>query len=105
MKSLFRFGPRRWWALGIILAVVYALTYLGIGGISIPFLGTPLFLAGLMLWLVPGVLFAWTGFFEFHEFGATPAGWAGHAVIIIFYTCVAVLLSWPFGPGKPAKPE
>ncbi len=105
MKSLFRFSRRRWSVFGLILALVYCLTYLGIGGILIPFVGGPLFLASLMLWFVPGVLFAWTGFFEFHEFGASPTGWAGHAVMVIFYASAALLLSWPFGPGKPAKPE
>jgi hypothetical protein len=61
-----------------------------------------------MIWYVPGVLFGWTGLFEYHEFGANPAGWAGHAVMFAFYVCVAALASWPFGPRRaapgPAEP-
>ncbi len=105
MKGLFRFDRRRWWIFGFILALVYCVTYFGVWGILIPFVGAPLFLAGLMLWYVPGVLFSWTGFFAFHEFGASAAGWEGHVIVVIFYACVAMLLSWPFAPGKPPRPE
>ncbi len=105
MKGLFRFNRRRWIAFGVMLTVIYLLVYFGVWGIFIPFLGAPLFLASLTLLFVPGILFTWTGFFEFAEFGVSSASWEGHAVIVIFYACVAILLSWPFGPGKPVKPE
>lgn len=116
IRGLIRFDRRRWLAFGAILGFVYALAFGGLGAVVfIPFLGGPLFLAGLMIWFVPGVLFAWTGLFVFHEFGASPAGWAGHAVMFAFYAGLAVLLSWPFarrragpgaapGPGRPPGP-
>ncbi|MEE8504874.1 MAG: hypothetical protein V3S40_01495 [Kiloniellales bacterium] len=105
MKGLFRFNRRRWVVFGVILTVIYLLVYFGVWGIMIPFLGAPLFIAALMLLFVPSVLFSWTGFFEFAEFGMKSATWEGHAVIVVFYACVALLLSWPFGRVRPAKPE
>jgi hypothetical protein len=95
--GLFEFSRRRWRAFATILALIYLLAILGPWvAIFIPLLGGPLFLAGLMIWFVPGVLFGWTGLFEFHEFGAHPANWAGHLVMLAFYAAIAGLLSWPF---------
>jgi hypothetical protein len=91
-------------AFGAILGLVYALAFAGPGfAIFIPVLGGPLFLAGLMIWYVPGVLFAWTGLFRYHEFGAEPTGWQGHAVMLAFYACVTLVASWPFAPKREAE--
>jgi len=105
MTSLLRFNKQRWRAFVIILGVLYFLLYVGVWGVVIPFIGVVFFLASLMLWYIPGILFNWTGFFEFHEFGASPTGLVGHAVIAIFYACAALLISWPFGRVKSSPAE
>jgi len=93
-----RFPKVRPWVVLVVLAVIYALAFLGVWvAVYVPFLGGPFFLIGLMIWYVPGVLFAWTGWFAFHEFGAAPAGWPGHVVMFLFYLAIAVALSLPFG--------
>lgn len=69
--------------------------------VMVPFLGGFLFLARLMLHFVPGVVFAWTGLFEFHEFGASPTGWPGYLVMLAFYAVLALLISWPFRARPP----
>jgi len=61
-----------------------------------PFIGGVFFLAGLFAWYIPGIVFAWTPFFEFHEFGAAPTGIIGHLIMLAFYAAVAALISWPF---------
>lgn len=97
MRGVLDFDSRRWTAFGVILGLVYFLAFFGVWAAHlIPILGTPLFLAGLMVWYLPGVLFGWTGFIRFHEFGAAPTGWEGHLIMMVVYVCVAVLLSWPF---------
>jgi hypothetical protein len=97
MKSLFKFHSRRWWAFGVILAALYLVLFLGAWvGIFIPLVGGYLFLAGLMLWYLPGILFNWTGLFRYHEFGAEPTGVAGYVVMLLFYAAIAFVLSWPF---------
>jgi hypothetical protein len=102
VKSLFRFDRRRWWVFGIILGSVYFLAFVGIWFMAIvPILGTFLFVARLMLFLAPGIVFAWTGLFEFHEFGASPLGWPGYLVMIAFYAALALLISWPFRAKRP----
>jgi hypothetical protein len=105
---LFRFDRRRWWVFGIVLAQFYFFTFVGGWFIAVPVLGELLFLTALMLFLLPGIVFAWTGLFEFHEFGAAPLGWPGYLVMIAFYAALALLISWPFrakppGPG-PSPP-
>lgn len=81
-----------------VLAVVYLFAIFGVWITAfVPFIGDFLFLAGLMLWYVPGVVFEWTGLFEYHEFGASPSGWLGHIVMFLFYFAIATLLSLPFG--------
>lgn len=105
MRRFLSFNRRRWWAFGAIIGLIYFLAFFGVwGGVYIPFLGTPLFLGGLMLWYVPGVVFNWTGFFEYHEFGAAPTGWEGHVIMFLFYALIAALLSWPFGWKKKNRP-
>lgn len=84
-----------------VLGGIYALAYLGVFvAIYIPFIGGPFFLAGLMVWLLPGLVFQWTPFFEFHEFGAAPIGIIGHLIMLAFYAAVAALISWPFREKK-----
>jgi hypothetical protein len=101
LHRLLRFDRRRWQAFALILALIYVLALFGVWlAISIPVLGAPLFLASLTIWYIPGVLFGWTGLFTFHEFGAAPAGWAGHLVMFAFYACLAGLASWPFGRAQ-----
>jgi hypothetical protein len=98
---LLRFDRRRWQAFALILALIYALALFGVRlSIFIPILGTPLFLASLTIWYIPGVLFGWTGLFIFHEFGAAPTGWAGHLVMLAFYACLAGVASWPCGRAQ-----
>ncbi len=102
MPGFLAFNRRRWRAFGFILAGFYVLAFFGVWvAIYVPFVGGPFFLAGLMVWFVPGLLFEWTGLFQFHEFGAAPTGWAGHVVMLVFYAFVSALLSWPF--ARPRK--
>ena len=102
MKSLFHFDKRRWWVFGILLGSVFFLAFVGVWFMAvIPFLGTFLFVARLMLFLAPGIVFAWTRLFEFHEFGASPLGWPGYLVMVAFYTVLALLFSWPFRKRNP----
>jgi hypothetical protein len=96
LSGLFKFDRRRWWAFGIVLGAVCLLATVGTHAIFIPFLGGPVFLVSLMLMYLPGVLFTWTGLFEFHEFGASPLGWPGYAVVVLFYAALALPISWPF---------
>jgi hypothetical protein len=98
---MFQFDQRRWRVFVLILGVACGLAYLGVWlGFLIPFLGQFLFIAGLAVWYVVGILFGWTGFFEFSEFGATPASWPAHVVMMAFYAAVAVLASLPFHRGR-----
>lgn len=105
MASILDFNRRRWHAFGAILGLVYFLAIFGVWvAVFIPILGTPLFLGGLMIWYIPGILFEWTGFFEFHQFGAAPTGWVGHVIMFLLYAAIAVLLSWPFGRDRKQPP-
>ncbi len=95
------FDRRRTIAFVSILVGIFALGFFGVSaGIFIPLIGGVFFLAGLFVWYVPGVLFGWTGFFEYHEFGAAPAGVPGYVVMLLFYGAVAVVASWPFAPKR-----
>lgn len=87
---------RQFWILSAaILAAVYLMAFFGAWiGAAISFLGTEFFIAQLLVWFVPGVLFEWTGLFEYHEFGASPVGFGGYAVMFLFYAAVAMGLSW-----------
>lgn len=88
---------RRWRVFLAVLGVIYFMAFFGVSvAIYIPFLGTPYFLAGLYIWYIPGIVFAWTPFFEFHQFGAAPTGIIGHVIMFAFYAAVAALVSWPF---------
>lgn len=105
MRHLFHFNRRRWRALGIIIGLIYFLAIFGVWvAVFIPFLGGPLFLGGLMTWYLPGIVFEWTGFFKYHEFGAAPTGWIGHVIMFLFYAAIAFVLSWPFGREKKRQP-
>ncbi len=104
MRSILRFDKRRWWAFGIVLGSVYFFAFMGVWFMTvIPFLSTFLFLARLMLFLAAGIVFAWTGLFEFHEFGASPLGWPGYLVMLAFYAVLALLISWPFRERRPPQ--
>lgn len=105
MRHLFHFSRKRWKVFGAIVGGVYFLATFGVWvAIYIPFLGGPFFLAGLMMWYVPGMVFQWTGFFEFHQFGAAPSGFIGHVIMFLFYAAIAFVLSWPFGREKKRQP-
>lgn len=92
---------RRWRVFLAVLGIVYLLAYVGVFvAIYIPFIGGPFFLAGLMVWFLPGLVFQWTPFFEFHEFGAAPTGVVGHLLMFVFYAALAALISWPFREKK-----
>lgn len=92
---------RRWRVFLAVLGVIYFLAYVGVFvAIYIPFIGGLFFLAGLYVWYIPGIVFAWTPFFEFHEFGAAPTGVIGHLIMLAFYAAVAALISWPFREKK-----
>jgi hypothetical protein len=102
--GMLTFNRQRWMVFGAIVALVYLLAFIGPGGaIYLPLVGGLLFLTSLMLWFVPGVLFAWTGFFTFHEFGASPTGWQGHLIMLLFYVCLSFLMSWPCGLQLKAR--
>ncbi len=84
----------RWKVALIFMGIVYFLAIFGVWvAIFIPFVGGPLFIAGLMIWYVPGLLFHWTGYFVWHEFGAAPNGWQGHVIMFVFYLGIAVVVS------------
>lgn len=88
---------RQWRVFLGVLGVVYFLAYVGVFvAIYIPFIGGPFFMAGLMMWFLPGLVFQWTPFFEFHQFGAAPVGIIGHLIMLAFYAALAALISWPF---------
>ena len=98
------FDRRRTIVFVSVLALILGLGTFGVSvGIMIPFLGGAFFLLGLFIWYVPGVLFAWTGLFRFHEFGAAPNGVAGYVVMALFYAALAVVVSWPFAPRQVQK--
>ena len=95
------FDRRRTIAFASILALIFGLGFLGVSvGIMIPLIGGISFILGLLVWYIPGVLFAWTGLFEYHEFGAAPIGIPGYLVMLLFYAAVAVVASWPFAPKR-----
>jgi hypothetical protein len=101
LARIVAFDRRRTIAFVSVLAA-----FLGLGlfaGISIPFVGGAFFLLGLFIWYVPGALFAWTGFFQFHEFGASPTGVAGYLVMAFFYAALAAVVSWPLAPRRRQK--
>ena len=98
------FFQKRWKIVLFILVAIYFLALFGLWiSVLIPFGGDLLFLAGLMIWYLPGVLFSWTGFFEFHEFGASPTVWQGYVVMFLFYFGFAVLVSLPFGRNRNGR--
>jgi hypothetical protein len=101
LSRLWAFDRRRFKIFAALLAAIYALAFFGVSaGIFVPILGTFFFLGGLFIWYLPGVLFAWTGFFEFHEFGAAPSGVLGYVVMFLFYTAIATIATWPFAPKR-----
>lgn len=85
---------QRWKIALIFMGIVYFLAIFGVWvAVFIPFVGGPLFIAGLMIWYIPGLLFHWTGYFAWHEFGAAPNGWQGHVIMFVFYLGIAVVVS------------
>ncbi len=66
-------------------------------GVFIPILGTPIFMAALYIWYIPGVVFNWTGYFTYSAFGAAPNAWQGYVIMTLFYLAIGVVLSIPFG--------
>lgn len=80
---------------------IYGLATVGLWVFSmVPFLGTAFFLAGLLVWMIPGIALEWTGHFEYHEFGASPVGWEGYLLMFLFYLAIAVVISLPFRGRK-----
>lgn len=105
MRQLFTFSGKRWQVFGAIIGLIYFIAFFGVWvAVFIPFVGGPLFLIGLMVWYVPGIVLNWTGYFKFHEFGAAPTGWERHVIMFLFYALIAFLLSWPFGRRKENRP-
>ena len=101
LPRLWAFDRRRVKIFVIILAAIFTLAFFGVSiGIFIPILGTFFFLGGLFIWYVPGILFAWTGFFEFHEFGAAPNGVLGYIVTLLFYAAIVLIATLPFAPKR-----
>jgi hypothetical protein len=109
MTGILVFNRRRWKAFATLMGLIYFVAICGVSvAIYIPILGTPFFLVGLLLWYIPGVIFYWTGFFAYHEFGAGPTGWEGQVIMFLFYAIIAFIVSWPFGRvGKtsPSPPD
>jgi len=92
----------------VILGLLALICLIALGGVragGLPIIGLPLFLAALLIWYVPGILFEWTGLFTFHEFGAIPKGIAGYVVMFVFYVAIAALLAAPFGGKKPKNTD
>ncbi len=95
------FAPRRK-IIAAILATIYILATFGIWLVGIvPYVGTAIFIAGLWIWLAPAIVFEWTGYFRYHEFGGSPTGWQGHLIMFAFYFAIATLISLPFGKKQP----
>ena len=90
----------RWKIILGLLVLIGLLATAGVRAGGLPIIGSPLFLAALFIWYLPGVLFEWTGLFTFHEFGAIPKGVAGYIVMFLFYVALAVLLAAPCGRQK-----
>ena len=104
--TLFTFSRRRWWVFGGILGF---LGFVISGAILMNFVPAPIstamFIAYLMFWFIPSILFEWTGFFELHEFGGSPNGWEGYLIVVLFYVALAFLISWPFAGRKKPKDQ
>ncbi len=95
------FFARRWKIIAAVMAVIYFFATIGLWTmLMLPVVGTAVFIAGLYIWFIPGIVFVWTGFFDIHEFGASPNGIAGHIVMFLFYLAIAILISLPFGRRK-----
>ena len=103
---LVAFDRRRWIVFASVLALIFCLGLFGVrAGLIVPYFGGAFFILGLSILYVPGVLFAWTGFFRFSEFGAAPVGVGGYVVMALFYAAVAVLASWPLAPRRAQKAQ
>jgi len=56
-----------------LLVFIFLLATLGITmGPSLPVIGTPVFMASVMIWYIPGLVFSGTGLFKVWELGAHP---------------------------------
>lgn len=101
--SIVGYFKNRWKIITGILVLICFLAVAGIAFAVVPVIGFPIFAVTLYIWYVPGVLFDWTGFFTFNEFGANPNGLAGYIIMFLFYVVVAAVLAAPFG-GKKHRP-
>ncbi len=98
IDAIISFFAKRWKIILGIVAFVWAFAVFGVAFAGfLPVAGTLIFLAALLIWHIPGVVFSWTGLFEFHEFGASPTGAGGYVVMFLFYYSIACILAVPFG--------
>lgn len=68
------------------------------------FLGIAASLFGKYLAYLPGIIFG-DSLFELTEFGMEPEGIVGRIVVVIFYTLLALALSWPGNLWKEKTEE
>ena len=95
---MIKFLKPRWKIIVGLLVFIGMLATGGIWlGVFLPVIGTPIFLAALFVWYIPGIVFHWTGYFSYSEFGAAPNAWQGYMIMFFFYLVIAIILSIPFG--------
>ncbi len=101
LSRLWTFDRRRFTIFAVLLTAIFVFVIFGISyAIVIPLIGTFLFFAALKIWFAPDLLFGWTGFFVYYEYGAAPSGVAGYVVMFLFYAAVATVVTWPFAPKR-----
>ena len=104
LARLWAFDRRRFKIFSFVLVCIIAFAILGTTfGIRIPLLGTYILMAAFYIWLAPGILFHWTGLFEYNQFGAAPNGALGNMIILLFYMVVALVVTWPFAPKRDGR--
>jgi len=83
-----------------LLISIFLLATIGISeSTSLPVIGIPIFIASILVWYIPGLVFSGTNLFVIHEMGASTTGWTSLIVMFLFYFAVATLISLPFN-GK-----
>jgi len=96
------FAPR-YKIITTLLVIIFLLATQGITmGPSLPIIGIPVFIASVMIWYIPGLVFSGTGLFKVWELGSYPTSWVSYIVMFLFYFAVATLISLPFN-GKWRK--
>jgi len=87
-----------------VLGIIWFLATIGLWvGTAIPYVGTVFFVTGLAIWLAAGIALAWSGSFEFHEFGASPTGPMGYVLMFVLIALIALFAGWCVAKFKARK--